>query len=334
MSMIYKTCCFTGHRPNKFIFKYDERHPECIKLKAMLMELIIKAINEGYNYFISGMALGLDIWAAEIVILLKEQYPHIKLEAAIPCDGQELPWPKTSQDRYNKVLEAADIKHWVTHEKYEENSTVMLVRDIYMVNKSDLIIAVFDGSAGGTKHTFDYAKALGINIWRLNPKKWDITEIAAKEKPQSTILECSSIGDPRYSALFAPVEVFGKLSFIEDHYQLSKRFGEEAPPKTRWEGKGQTPTHFVIRGKRYNIKYFSMWYKLLWVKYLDQNPHLIEYAKQFEGFNDHFKGSSVNCQADVIRQYIKGGRASIMNGCAEFLVLLKRDFPNGQKAAS
>lgn len=321
-----KICCFTGHRPSKFTFKYNEAHADCVRLKEMLKEQIVQAINEGYNYFISGGALGLDIWAAETCLELKKQYPHIMLEMAIPCDGQELTWPKESQKRYQKVLGEADVCYWVTREKFEDNPSVMLVRDVYMVNKSSLIIAMFDGSKGGTKHTFDYAKAMGINIWRINPKDFEITKTPAKEKPTGGILECSSIGDPRYSAMFAYVEVFGKTSFIEDHYQLSKRFGNDAKPKNKWEGKGKTPTHFSVNGYDYDLKYLTAWYKLLWVKYLDNNPDLVAYAKRFDDYNDTFKGkNSLNCQADVIRQYIKEGRNSIMNECKEFSTIMKNN---------
>ena len=66
-----------------------------------------------------------------------------------------------------------------------------------------------------------------------------------------------------------------------------------------------------------------MFYKLLWVKYLDDNPELVEYAKTYDDFHDMFKGKSTNCQADVIKQYIKQGKNSIIEECEEFRILLK-----------
>ena len=49
-------------------------------------------------------------------------------------------------------------------------------------------------------------------------------------------------------------------------------------------------------------------------KIFKNKTELVEYAKQFDDYNDMFKGRyTVNCQADVIRQYIKQGRSSIMN---------------------
>jgi len=131
-------------------------------------------------------------------------------------------------------------------------------------------------------------------------------------------LECSSKGDKRFSAFYARVFAFGEFDSIENHYQLSKRFGDFIP--TSWQdAKGKNPTHIELNGKKYDLKMMPQWYKLLWVKYLDNSPHLVEHASQYDEFNDIFKGKSINCQADVIRQYIKEGRESILNDCEELM---------------
>lgn len=136
------------------------------------------------------------------------------------------------------------------------------------------------------------------------------------------ILECSSRGDKRFSAFYAYVEVFGRKTNIERHYQSSKKFYDSTITKA----KGLQPDYIEINGRQLDKKYLTAWYKLLWVKYLDQHKELVEYAKTFDDFNDIFKGKkSINCQADVIRQYVKQGRASIMKEQAviELLELLK-----------
>lgn len=130
------------------------------------------------------------------------------------------------------------------------------------------------------------------------------------------ILECSTKGDKRFSAFGARVTVWGKEDTIENHYQLAKRFGSYAP--TNWkDAKGKQVTHMELRGKTYDVRYLSQWYKLLWMRYLDLNPDLVQYASQFDDFNDMFKGSSQNCQADVIRQYVKQGRESVWKDVEE-----------------
>lgn len=137
------------------------------------------------------------------------------------------------------------------------------------------------------------------------------------------ILECSSKGDKRFSAFYAKVSAFGKYDSIENHYQLCKRFGDEAP-KTWKDAKGKQPTHIELNGVKYDVQYLSMWYDLLWLKYLDAHPDLVEHASQFDDFNDIFKGkNSVNCQADSIRKYVKEGRGSILHDCSPLIMLLR-----------
>jgi hypothetical protein len=118
------------------------------------------------------------------------------------------------------------------------------------------------------------------------------------------------------------VKVWGKWDSIEIHYQLCKRLGDYKP-LTWKDAKGKQPTHIELNGKSYDIKYLSQWYKMLWVRYLDTNPELVEYASQFDDFNDIFKGKSLNCQADVIRQYIKQGRDCLVVEYQELMDLFK-----------
>ena len=61
-------CCFTGHRPEK-ISATEEA------VKAWLEEKIDQAIADGYTTFISGCAMGVDLWAAHIVQSRKKDNP-------------------------------------------------------------------------------------------------------------------------------------------------------------------------------------------------------------------------------------------------------------------
>ena len=85
---------FTGHRPQKLPFGFDETDPRCVDFKRRLCNSIEMMILEGYTHFISGGALGMDMYAAEAVLTLREQYPEITLEIAIPHDGQTAKWPQ------------------------------------------------------------------------------------------------------------------------------------------------------------------------------------------------------------------------------------------------
>ena len=95
-------CCFTGHRPEKL------HMPESTVISGLERE-IRKAIDDGFTVFISGMARGVDIWAAEIVLRLRGEGKPIRLIAAVPHDGFETRWSLDWQKRYAAILAAADL---------------------------------------------------------------------------------------------------------------------------------------------------------------------------------------------------------------------------------
>lgn len=145
---------FTGHRPNRLPF-LSELEPECVKLKNRIEAAVREVIADGADLFNTGMALGVDMWAAEIVLGLKEEFPHIKLTALIPCPDQADRWGEELKARYNGILARCD-KVITISPCYD--TECMKKRNMALVDSCDVLIAVFDGSRGGTYQTVNYAK--------------------------------------------------------------------------------------------------------------------------------------------------------------------------------
>ena len=95
------TCCFTGHRAGKLTRPEDE-------IRVDLEQAIVNAIATGYRTFICGMAYGVDLWAAEIVLRLKTVNPDLRLVAAVPYPGFPNHWTADWRARYKSLLSAAD----------------------------------------------------------------------------------------------------------------------------------------------------------------------------------------------------------------------------------
>lgn len=49
--MIERCCAFTGHRPKKFPWGYDETDARCVTLKRMLSKQIATLVSAGYTDF-------------------------------------------------------------------------------------------------------------------------------------------------------------------------------------------------------------------------------------------------------------------------------------------
>lgn len=114
--MKVKKCAFTGHRPQSLPFGFNESDERCIALKQTLRAEIIRLIEQkGVTHFISGMALGVDMYAAEIVLGLKSSYEGITLESAIPCESQAEKWTEKQRDRYFEIASKCDKETLIQH---------------------------------------------------------------------------------------------------------------------------------------------------------------------------------------------------------------------------
>lgn len=100
------------------------------------------------------MARGCDFYFAEAVIALRRTYPDITLEAAIPCETQTSGWPEEDRVRWEWILAQCDYETMV---QTQYTRGCMLRRNRYMVDHSALVIAVYDGTSGGTRRTLEYA---------------------------------------------------------------------------------------------------------------------------------------------------------------------------------
>jgi len=162
-----RSCAFTGHRPARFSFGYDEKDERCLKIKALMSEQIGALITEGVTDFYSGMALGVDQWGAEIVLDMRKVHPGIRLIAALPCETQANRWTAVQRERYFNTLPLCDD---VVTLQGRYTRSCMLERDRYVVDHAEYLLAVYDGgAAGGTAYTVRYARQKERKIITIHP---------------------------------------------------------------------------------------------------------------------------------------------------------------------
>lgn len=147
-----KICCFTGHRPEKLMITEEQ-------MRERLESALVQAVCDGFTTYLSGMAKGTDLVAAEIVLCLRENDPRLKLVCAMPFEGFGQHWTDGWTERMRHVLENADSVHYVSK---TYSSAVFQQRNRWMVDHSERVIAIFTGERGGTKNTLDYARRKGV----------------------------------------------------------------------------------------------------------------------------------------------------------------------------
>jgi uncharacterized phage-like protein YoqJ len=149
---------FTGHRPDKL----GGYHPNPLanNIKSAIADKLLDLEPEKV---ISGMALGVDQWAAKAAHLLS-----IPFIAAIPFEGQELAWPAQSQEVYRELIELADEVVTVCDGGYA--AWKMQKRNEFLVDHCDVLLAVWNGDfSGGTANCVRYAHQQGRLILRFDP---------------------------------------------------------------------------------------------------------------------------------------------------------------------
>ena len=82
------TCAFTGHRPEKLPWRRGETDEGCKRLKRALYNQIVRYANAGVTDYLSGMAEGVDTWAAQSVLLLRRQSSSIRLHCILLCTAR------------------------------------------------------------------------------------------------------------------------------------------------------------------------------------------------------------------------------------------------------
>ncbi len=175
------SCAFTGHRPHKFPWKDNEADPRCIALKETLAEQIAMLARAGVTEYFTGGADGVDCWAAEIVLTMREKNPALKLHCLLPHEGQADRWSDSAQERYHSILERADSVDYVSRQYYDG---CMIDRNHRLVESAGLLLAVFNGvRRSGTGATVNYARKMGKEIIVIDPITRQVTHEKTAQLP-------------------------------------------------------------------------------------------------------------------------------------------------------
>ena len=147
-------CCFTGHRPEKLNCPEEQA-------RFMLAVAIRRSVEDGFTTFITGMARGVDIWAGQAVLKLREENPAIKLVAASPYEGFEARWSDSWKEQYSHLITNADAVRYISR---GYSMGAFQKRNEWMVDRSTRVIAFYNGEAGGTRNTIRYAEKQGVEV--------------------------------------------------------------------------------------------------------------------------------------------------------------------------
>ena len=173
-------CCFTGYRPHRFPFEQDGLRPEHVK--HALRRQIRRLFHEGYRVFITGMCVGVDLWAAAEVLALQNLHPDIRLIAAVPFAGQERRWAAADQQEYRRILAGCTRVEtlFTADEAQKYPAQCYRNRNRWMVDNADTVMAVYTpidtDRRSGTAATVHYARKKLKRIVYIHPTTLQMSE--------------------------------------------------------------------------------------------------------------------------------------------------------------
>lgn len=163
-------CAVTGHRPTRFKFKYNENYSLCKKIKKVMMEAFRELHDEFQvqDYYVGG-ALGVDMWAGELLLRLKETpgYEDIKLHIVLPFLGHDARWDARSRKRMEFLRRHSESCFVIGQQDCRES---YLQRNCYMVNQAEYLVAVYDNAGGpDALQIVSYARKKKRKLFFIHP---------------------------------------------------------------------------------------------------------------------------------------------------------------------
>lgn len=178
--MDIKACAITGHCPGRFKWKYKEDNNGCKRLKKRMRDQFTMLYTQGVHRFYVGGALGVEMWAGEILLRLKElpEYSGIELMIVLPFERHDVDWDDRSRKRMDFLIHHS--AQTVIIGTAEKQAIAYKDRNYYMVNHADCLLAVYDNNRSlrsGTGMTVRYAEKKGLPITLIHPDTAVVSKI-------------------------------------------------------------------------------------------------------------------------------------------------------------
>lgn len=138
-----RTVALTGHRVIGRDFDREQ-----------VKELFISLINDGYDTFLDGMAIGFDIECCKILLELRKKF-DIRVIGCIPCPTQAEKFNYKQKEEYTNLRAKIDGEVVVS---LNYTDTCMKKRNEFMVDNASLLLAYLRRDFGGTANTVNYAR--------------------------------------------------------------------------------------------------------------------------------------------------------------------------------
>ncbi|WP_016837605.1 DUF1273 domain-containing protein [Ureibacillus thermosphaericus] len=154
----------SGYRPHELGI-FNEKHPGIQIIKKAIENELRSLIEDGLEWVIVSGQLGVEIWTAEVVIELKNEFPQLKYSVITPFLDIEKNWNEQRQQQYAYIISQADFVTSITKRPYEA-PWQFVEKDKFIIQNTDALLLVYDDEHEGSPK---YLKRLVEKYMERNP---------------------------------------------------------------------------------------------------------------------------------------------------------------------
>ncbi|API91224.1 MULTISPECIES: SLOG family protein [Virgibacillus] len=168
-----KIITVTGYKPMEInIFK--EEDDRITYIKAAIRKRLVPMIEEGLEWVLISGQMGVELWTAEVVYDLQEDY-DIRLGVFPPFENQDSRWPEPLQEKYQAIIASADFYKPLYQGDYR-GAYQFKAKNMWLVDKSDACLLLVDQEyPGSTRYFYEVAKQAmpDHTIYTITPSDLD-----------------------------------------------------------------------------------------------------------------------------------------------------------------
>ncbi|GAA0371505.1 DUF1273 domain-containing protein [Bacillus horti] len=153
-----KRLVVTGYKAHELGIFNEKKHPGFPYIKRALEQRLRVLIDEGLEWVIISGQLGVELWTAEIVLELKQEFPDIKLAVLTPFLNQEQNWKEEKQEYYRGIVNQVDYVNSITKREYEGPWQFKAKTEFLLDNSDALLLLYDDEKEGSPKFLLEEAK--------------------------------------------------------------------------------------------------------------------------------------------------------------------------------
>lgn len=141
-----KNLLISGYRSYELNI-FNQSDPKYDYLKKFIKNRLINYIENGVEWFVITGQLGIELWAGEVVLELKEEYPEINLAILLPYTSFGENWNETNKTLFEEVIRQADYVNYTSNKDYESPAQIKS-NQVFSVRNTDGAFLIYDTMVG------------------------------------------------------------------------------------------------------------------------------------------------------------------------------------------